>query len=133
MQTTLPKKPVAEKTYCYHCGDECLFEPILVHEKHFCCEGCKTVYELLQDNGLCDYYELGQTPGLSLKQPKSSEAYEFLDEEAISKKLIDFTDGKTTKVTFYIPAIHCSSCLWLLENLPRLESSVISSRVNFVK
>ncbi len=133
MQTTLPKKPVAEKTYCYHCGDECLFEPILAHEKHFCCEGCKTVYELLQDNGLCDYYELEQTPGLSLKQPKSSEAYEFLNEEVISKKLIDFTDGKTTKVTFYIPAIHCSSCLWLLENLPRLESSVISSRVNFVK
>jgi P-type Cu+ transporter len=133
MQTTLPKKPVAEKTYCYHCGDECLFEPILAHEKHFCCEGCKTVYELLQDNGLCDYYELEKTPGLSLKQPKSSEAYEFLDEEVISKKLIDFTDGKTTKVTFYIPAIHCSSCLWLLENLPRLESSVISSRVNFVK
>ncbi|MEQ8530846.1 MAG: heavy metal translocating P-type ATPase metal-binding domain-containing protein, partial [Imperialibacter sp.] len=133
MQTTLPKKPVAEKTYCYHCGDECLFEPILAHEKHFCCEGCKTVYELLQDNGLCDYYELEQTPGLSLKQPKSSEAYEFLDEEVISKKLIDFTDGKTTKVTFYIPAIHCSSCLWLLENLPRLERSVISSRVNFVK
>jgi len=91
------------------------------------------VFELLQDNGLCDYYQLEQSPGLSLKQPKSDEAYEFLDEEAIAKKLIDFTDGKTTKVTFYIPAIHCSSCLWLLENLARLEKSVMSSRVNFVK
>ncbi len=137
MQTTLPKKgasaDVDERSICYHCGDECLSSSIMAHDKSFCCEGCKTVFELLKDNGLCDYYQLEQTPGISLKQPKASQEYEFLDEASIIKKLIDFTDGDTTKVTFYIPAIHCSSCLWLLENLAKLEKSIVRSRVNFVR
>jgi Cu+-exporting ATPase len=34
-------------------------------------------------------------------------------------------------VTFSIPQIHCSSCIWLLENLHRLHESVLSSRVDF--
>lgn len=133
MQTTLPKKPVAEAVHCYHCGDECVSQPIVAHEKPFCCEGCKAVYELLEENGLCNYYDLDKNPGISLKQPAAREAYDFLAEEAIVKRLIDFTDGKTTRITFYIPSIHCSSCLWLLENLPKLMPAVIGSRVNFVK
>ncbi len=32
-----------------------------------------------------------------------------------------------------MPAIHCSSCIWLLENLYKLEKGIRSSMVNFVK
>src|SRR5690606_38312672 len=33
----------------------------------------------------------------------------------------------------YIPHIHCSSCIWVLENLSRLLPAVNSSQVNFPK
>jgi P-type Cu+ transporter len=51
--------------HCYHCGDTCGDEPILAHEKAFCCDGCKAVYELLEENNLCTYYNLEENPGLT--------------------------------------------------------------------
>jgi Cu+-exporting ATPase len=29
--------------------------------------------------------------------------------------------------------MHCSSCLWLLENLHRLNENIVSSKVNFTR
>ncbi len=120
-----------EKT-CFHCGEECLSTKIRLEEKSFCCEGCKMVFEILQDGDLCNYYDLEQQPGISQKG-KSNADYDFLKDESIIEKLIDFTDGKTTKVSFYLPQIHCASCLWLLENLYKLSDGILSSRVNFLK
>lgn len=43
-----------EKTLCYHCGDECPGEKEIRSEsKVFCCEGCKMVYELINQSDLC--------------------------------------------------------------------------------
>ncbi|MFY8009099.1 MAG: heavy metal translocating P-type ATPase, partial [Flavobacterium sp.] len=33
--------------------------------------------------------------------------------------------------SLYIPHIHCSSCIWILENLQRLQPGIIASQVNF--
>ncbi|HAO45622.1 MAG TPA: hypothetical protein DCQ97_01760, partial [Chitinophagaceae bacterium] len=49
---------------CYHCGDECGQTAVVEADKHFCCTGCKQVYLLLNENGLCGYYNLDKTPGL---------------------------------------------------------------------
>ena len=57
--------------------------------------------------------------------------YDFLDNETIVEKLLEFNDGSTQIVSFLIPSIHCSSCIWILENLNKLNSSVKSSQVNF--
>ncbi len=117
---------------CFHCGEECLSVKIRLEEKSFCCQGCKMVYEILQEGNLCNYYDLEQQPGISQKG-KNSTDYDFLKDESIIEKLIDFTDGKSTKATFYLPQIHCASCLWLLENLYKLSNGINSSRVNFLK
>ncbi len=90
------------------------------------------VFEILQEGNLDNYYKLEKQPGISQKYRKNV-SYEFLKDEEIIEKLIDFTDGHTTKVTFYLPQIHCVSCLWLLENLYKLSDGIISSRVNFLK
>jgi len=118
---------------CFHCGDVCLNDPIKINEKPFCCEGCKLVYEILSENNLCDYYDLNTTPGLSKSTNTNGSGYEFLDDASIITKLISFTDGNKTTVTFNIPQIHCSSCIWLLEHLYRIEKGVNQSRVNFLK
>ena len=118
---------------CYHCGDECINETIQLADKKFCCQGCKTVYQVLNQSDLCDYYELNQNPGTSQRITVRKDKFSFLDDEKIEQQLISFRNAEQTHVTFYLPQIHCSSCLWLLENLHRLNDSVISSRVNFTR
>ncbi|MCB0453857.1 MAG: heavy metal translocating P-type ATPase metal-binding domain-containing protein [Aequorivita sp.] len=114
---------------CFHCGDPCLDIEIKHGEKSFCCHGCKTVFDILNDNDLNYYYDLEKTPGISPKEIAGK--YDFLDNKAIVEKLLEFNDGSTQIVSFLIPSIHCSSCIWILENLNKLNPSVKSSQVNF--
>ena len=115
--------------HCAHCGDPCKEELILHEELPFCCNGCKTVYELLHENDLSYYYELEQTPGVSPREFEHK--FDFLDNETIADKLLEFEDGHTSVVSFLIPSIHCSSCMWVLENLNKLQPAVQTSQVNF--
>lgn len=114
---------------CFHCGDACLDVEIKHEEKSFCCHGCKTVFDILHDNDLSYYYDLENTPGISPKEIAGK--YDFLDNGAIVEKLLEFNDGNTQIVSFLIPSIHCSSCIWILENLNKLNPSIKSSQVNF--
>ena len=121
-----------EKTTCYHCGDICK-EVISYDEKQFCCTGCQNVYTILQENNLCEYYNLNDLAGNSVKNTIHAEKFAYLNLPEVKSKIIDFSDGKTAKVTFYLPQIHCSSCIWLLENLHKLNHGVKQSRVDFLK
>ncbi|TYP74261.1 heavy metal translocating P-type ATPase [Aquimarina intermedia] len=116
---------------CYHCGDSCDTTPIQFDEKIFCCSGCKTVYEIFTDNDLTCYYDLEQTPGSTPVDIKGK--YDYLDSNEIIHKLLDFTDETTQVVTLYIPKIHCSSCIWILENLHKLKSEIKNSQIDFPK
>jgi Cu+-exporting ATPase len=118
---------------CYHCGLPCNDETIVLKDKSFCCQGCKLVYEILNENDLCQYYALNDTPGAKPNVPELPERFAYLDDESIQQQLIDFRNEKLTKVTFYIPAIRCSSCLWLLENLHRINGGILSAKVNFLR
>jgi Cu+-exporting ATPase len=114
---------------CYHCGADCGKKPVVFAEKIFCCNGCKTVYEILNANELSCYYDLEATPGTIPKDIQGK--YNYLDNEEIIQKLVEFDDGETSVVEFYIPSIHCSSCIWVLENLNKLNDGVSTSMVNF--
>jgi P-type Cu+ transporter len=120
-------------TQCYHCGDTCSDQHIHLEEKVFCCAGCKAVYEILNKSDLCTYYDLNDKPGQSLKAQIRKDKYAFLDSEEVKRQLIQFSDAQTSQVTFYLPQMHCSSCLWLLENIHQLNEGIVSSRVNFSK
>ncbi|MFI5144060.1 MAG: heavy metal translocating P-type ATPase [Ignavibacteria bacterium] len=120
---------------CFHCGEKCPDTDISIEEKYFCCTGCKLVYEILEQNKLCKYYDIDSKAGNSLKNAPAGfgSRFAFLEDEQIKNKLIDFTDGKITAATFFIPHIHCSSCIWLLENLYKLNKGVLQSRVDFLQ
>ena len=122
----------AQKIACYHCGEDCPPQPITGYGHDFCCAGCKMVYEILNENDLCTFYDLEEKPGISLKGRKKAE-FAWMDDHEISDKLLDFSDENTARVTFYIPQIHCASCIWLLENLYKLNEGIQSSQVNFLK
>lgn len=120
-------------TQCYHCGDLCRNEQILYDEKQFCCSGCKTVYELLATHNMCKYYDITQMPGASLASNVKSAFYDFLDEPHIQDAIIFFKEKSIAHIKLKLPHIHCSSCIWLLENLHKLQSGIISSRVLFME
>lgn len=127
------EKEVKTKTVCYHCGESCDNETIHIEYKYFCCQGCKTVYEILNKVELCNYYSITEHPGLNQKTQIRSDKFTFLDDEQIKLKLVHFKDAAKSHVTFYLPQMHCSSCIWLLENLTKLDKNIARSQVNFLK
>ncbi len=120
-----------EERSCFHCGDPVGKHPIHYDEKDFCCHGCKTVYQLFTENDLSCYYDLTRSPGAIPKELEGK--YDFLSNEAIIEKLLEFDDGTTQVTSLYIPHIHCSSCIWVLENLQKLNAGIVASQVNFPK
>jgi Cu+-exporting ATPase len=122
-----------QEIHCYHCGETCLNTRIRSEEKVFCCDGCKMVYNILNQSELCDYYNLNDNPGINQRVRVRHDKFAFLDDEKIRLQLISFEDEKQVHITFYLPQMHCSSCLYLLENLHRLNPGVVSSKVNFTR
>lgn len=122
-----------QEIHCYHCGEPCLNDKIRAEEKIFCCEGCKMVYGILNQSELCDYYSLNENPGINQRIRVRQDKFAFLDDAKIQEELISFQDDKQVHITFYLPQMHCSSCLYLLENLHRLNPGVVSSKVNFTR
>ncbi len=117
-------------TICFHCGtDFNERDSIVFDNKGFCCQGCKTVYEIFSLNDMTCYYDFENSPGATPQDIQGK--YDFLDNEAIVSKLLEFEEDKTAIISLSIPHIHCSSCIWILENLQRLQPGVNTSVVNF--
>jgi P-type Cu+ transporter len=119
-----------ERNNCFHCGLEIeKEEEIIFDEKDFCCNGCKTVYEIFSLNDLTCYYDFEKSPGATPQDIKGK--YDFLDNQTIVAKLLEFNEESTVIISLNIPHIHCSSCIWILENLQRLQNGINTSQVNF--
>ncbi len=116
---------------CFHCGEPCPDSTFARADKVFCCPGCLVVHDLLAESGLGQFYDLSQHPGVRIKRAPKREEWKYLDEPVLQQRLLDFTDGQISKVTFTIPAIHCIACVWLLENLFRLHTGIQRSEVHF--
>lgn len=119
-----------EEVLCYHCGSLCDKEVFKKDEKNFCCYGCRVVFELIEQNDLCEYYHIESHPGLNAKSVAYSQ-YDYLNEDAVRKQLLEFDAVDFCRMRFVIPAIHCASCIWLLENLQKADKGVLRSEVNF--
>ncbi|OYD40243.1 heavy metal translocating P-type ATPase [Sphingobacterium cellulitidis] len=125
------KEGLQLNTTCYHCGDPVEDAAYILEDHRFCCLGCQTVYQILNDNNMASYYKYNSHPGKSQKAQKEDLSY--LDEPNIIAKLVDYQDDELAIITFYVPAIHCSSCIWLLEHLYKLNPGVKTSQVDFMK
>jgi Cu+-exporting ATPase len=131
MNRIFKSESTAERTACYHCGDACSTSHPVFDQKDFCCDGCKLVYELLNENKLCSYYAIEPGGGNSPKNAAANGRFAFLEEPEVQKALLQFANAEQHRVTLYIPGMHCRSCIWLLENLQRLNTGVLNSSVDF--
>lgn len=117
---------------CYHCGDPVIGRPVVYDDKEFCCTGCSTVYQLLSQNDLDGFYTMEEGAGVKPKDANQHK-YAFLDVAEIRRKYITFEDNEKVHLTLFLPTIHCSSCIYLLENIEKIEPNVVSCNVNFVQ
>ena len=123
---------------CYHCGTSTR-RVVRYAEKDFCCDGCKSVYALLEQNDLCRYYDLSDTPagnqalGLEASSKEQLHKFAFLDNQEILQRLYIFSSENECHFRFYLPQVHCSSCVYLLENLHKLVTGVKASELQFSK
>jgi Cu+-exporting ATPase len=89
---------------CLHCG------ALASSGAAFCCTGCHSIYSLLQEKDLLNFYDTQK--GLALRE----EIYLPLT---------------SLEASFYREGIHCLGCLWILEKLPELNRAIVSSKLNF--
>ncbi len=88
---------------------------------------------MLNENNLCSYYDLSKKPGIKAKGKFVSGRFAYLDDESIVQKLAQFSSDEQVNITFSIPQMHCSSCIYLLENLHRIEPGITRSQTDFQK
>ncbi|WP_116125426.1 heavy metal translocating P-type ATPase [Lewinella sp. IMCC34183] len=117
---------------CAHCGDPCPGPAERPGDLPFCCAGCRTVYGLLHDHGLQQFYQLAENPGRSQRETPAGD-YGWLTEERLAARLARYRDAERWVVELELPAIHCMSCVWLLEQLPTLAAGVRECRVDVTR
>lgn len=99
----------------------------------FCCYGCKAVFELLEGANLSVYYKETSEQNNSIPVLKAERKYAFLDDEKVKEQVLKYHDEALSVMRFALPGIHCSSCIFLLEHLPKLDSAIIRSEVHFIR
>ena len=79
----------------------------------FCCRGCEAVHALLADAGLSRYYDLGGGEGHPVASVQGVD-HKWL--EPIANRLAAQPPG-LTRVTLDVQGLHCSACVWLLDEI----------------
>ncbi len=118
---------------CYHCGEPVTSRNFKIGEKYFCCNGCKQVYLLLKDSELYTYYNLNSAPGTPVLDSENKTKFGYLDDASVVDKLTLHREGNIVGILLNIPSIHCSSCVYVLEKLYKLDPGIISSTVDFLR
>ncbi len=118
---------------CAHCGLPVPGERQDASSSHaFCCDGCRTVYALLRECGLDQYYRLRDSLDDAETEPvrASNRSYEAFDDAAFANLYVRNTGDDRATVELYLERVHCAACVWLVEKLPRLVPGVQSATLN---
>ncbi|MGE5176935.1 MAG: heavy metal translocating P-type ATPase [Hyphomicrobiales bacterium] len=128
----------ASAVRCAHCGlpvpGSLATEP---GRPAFCCAGCATVYEILNDRGLDAYYRM-QERRLAPVQA-SGRGFEEFDHPSYHALYVRPRADGLLETDFYLEGVQCGSCVWLVERVPllvdgmaRAELDVRRSKVDVV-
>ncbi|WP_460188588.1 heavy metal translocating P-type ATPase [Thiomicrorhabdus hydrogeniphila] len=120
---------------CFHCGQaipegDLVLKPIEGVEKHFCCNGCASVCEVIYEAGMESFYKRTPEGELLSPPPPPNKDIEFFDyDEVQSQYVSDLNDRR--EITLMSEAIHCAACVWLIEHTFAKMDGLLLARVNF--
>lgn len=110
---------------CRHCATPC--------DGEFCCDGCEQVHELLREGDLVRYYELREGPGqpaVDAIRPLADDAWLDVESARIAGTVDEPGDASLTLVALDVEGLHCTACVWLIEELFRRTGSAGRSDLN---
>lgn len=120
-------------THCQHCGEELGISNIIESDgEYFCCNGCSSVYELLNNLGLGNFYRIKEEQNIERTgrpiDSEKAEEYEYLNQDNFINQ---YTSPQyPLRMNFYIEGIHCGACLWLIEKIPGCDPDIESVSLN---
>ena len=101
-------------------------------EKQFCCEGCRTVFEVIHGCGLEQFYRLRREDDAEARPANvTAKGYEEFDDPAFAELYIDNLPQGLQQVELFLDGVHCSACVWLIERLPRAARGVLEARLDY--
>ena len=139
--TPSPKAPslstpaAREEVWCAHCGLPVPAGRVeLKSARQFCCDGCSSVYAVLNAAGLTDYYRHQSSSDAAFVSPRPSRRkFEELDEPAFRAEHCQQLGNDTARIELFLEGVHCSACVWLVERLGRVAPAVVSSRFDLTR
>ena len=123
------------KTPCSHCHQEYDTDSLMCVSQngttlYFCCNGCKFVYELLQDKNLQSFYDKLGDKSLHTKERFSKQnSFNFSSINFLEKYLKPH--GEYKEVHFMLEGIVCAACVWLNEKILRGLEGIIDVQINY--
>ncbi|MFK7959514.1 MAG: heavy metal translocating P-type ATPase [Phycisphaerales bacterium] len=118
---------------CDHCGLPVPPSLVAASGASFCCEGCRSVWQVLHGCGLEQYYALrdraGGAPELGSPSLGRAAAHAMFDDEAFAAEHVTVRPDGLHSVELYLVRVHCAACVWLVERLPRVVSGVREARL----
>jgi heavy metal-(Cd/Co/Hg/Pb/Zn)-translocating P-type ATPase len=121
---------------CTHCAEQVHVAVFDENAHAFCCRGCLTVYEILQANGLGEYYQIKNSGGIFRKRGAiqlSRTHFQYLDDPNFLHEYTTLNERGERVISFYLEGIHCLACLWLIEKLPLLAGDVLEAKLDMEK
>jgi len=124
---------------CEHCllpvvEREAIYVAFPTGQKAFCCHACRSIYLLITEEGLQDFYKKRDWKSFGIPDVlRESKDSAYSAPVAESESLLPFIrgDGARKEADLMIDGIRCSSCIWLNEKILERTNGVISARVNF--
>ena len=119
-------KKDTEKAVCAHCSSE--VNPkraIKEDDKYFCCEGCRSVYHLINDEGFGSFY----TKRTDWEDAPPAEQVEA-DEEYFETSIKPLKNGDL-ELSIVISGIRCAACVWLIESSAQKDERIKMFRINY--
>ena len=132
MELNFQNSEIDTRTRCNHCGLEFnVKDAIVKNNSVYCCNGCYGVSNLIYSLGLEEYYNIKDFGKHDRENPvikSDPEDYSYLNQENFIQLYTSKKNPDTME--FYIEGIHCTGCLWLIENLSETSEEIESVELN---
>lgn len=118
---------------CTHCGLPVVCEAGEQPATIFCCAGCASVYSILNEAGLSDFYRQRAASGASPLGPASagtSRTYADFDQPEFARLYCKELPLGRRGTEFFLENVHCAACVWLVEKITTVLAGVTEARLD---
>ncbi len=114
---------------CAHCG---LPVPAGAYDsaaaRQFCCAGCYTAFEILNEHGLGLYYAFAERRNEAVRA--SGRPFDEFDHPTFRELYVRTLSDGLSEVELYLEGVHCASCVWLVERVPLIVGGVLRAELD---